>query len=96
LLGVEPAGQAWIDFRDRVRAVLNAEWDPIGVAAEVTDEYDSYLGGIHSLLARDASADELAAHLLRIETETMELSPQPAERRRAAAHRLRTLQLPPR
>jgi hypothetical protein len=94
LLRVEPAGRAWIEIQDRVRAVLNAHWDPIGVADAVADEYDGYIAGIHSMLLRGASPDELAAHLLRIEIDSMGLPGLPAKRRLNVARRLKALDLP--
>src|ERR1700704_5134879 len=53
LIRVESAGRAWLEIQDHIRAVLNASWDPIGVAGEVGDEYDGYIGGIFSLFGRD-------------------------------------------
>ena len=94
LLRVEPAGRAWLEIQDRVRAVLNADWDPIGVADAVADEYDSYIGVIYSMLRRDASPDELAAHFLQIETDSMGLSGLPEESRLEVARRLLALELP--
>jgi hypothetical protein len=36
------SGENW----QRVKKVLNEHWDPIGVADQVDDEYDSYVGTI--------------------------------------------------
>ena len=94
LLGVEPNGSAWLGIQDRVRTVLNAEWDPIGVADAAGDEYDGYIAGIYGMLRRDASLPELAAHLLRIERESMNLGGLPLERRLEVARSLRALDLP--
>ncbi len=94
LVGVETAGRAWLVIQDRIRAVLNANWDPIGVAGAVADEYDSYIGAIYSMLRRDASPDELAAQLLQIETESMGLDGLPEEQRLEIASRLLALELP--
>lgn len=74
--------------------MLNAEWDPIGVADAVADEYDSYIAGIYALLRRAASPPELAEHLVRIERESMGLEGLPVERRLEVARRLRALDLP--
>lgn len=93
-LRVETAGRAWLVIQDRVRAVLNANWDPIGVAGEVTDEYDSYIGVIYSMLRRGTSPEELAAHLLEIETDSMALDGLPEARRLEVARRLLALDLP--
>jgi len=40
-----------------IRKVLWEQWDPVGVndTPEAFDEYDSYAGGIQSLLLRGAS-----------------------------------------
>ncbi|MGH3639326.1 MAG: hypothetical protein ACRDUX_09880, partial [Mycobacterium sp.] len=94
LLRVESAGRAWIDIQDRVRSVLNAEWDPIGVAHTAADEYDSDIGTIYSMVRRNASPDELAAQLLQIEIDSMGLSGLPEEQRLEAARRLLALELP--
>jgi hypothetical protein len=94
LIRVESAGRAWLDIQDRMRAVLNASWDPIGVAEDVDDEYDGYIGGILSLLRNDASVDVIAEHLSRIEVELMGLAGSPLTQLREVAVRLRQLQLP--
>jgi len=94
LLRVEPAGRAWLTIQDCVRAVLNANWDPIGVADAAPDEYDGYIGTIHSMLQRGASPDELAAHLLQIETGSMGLDGLSEERRLEVARTLLALDLP--
>ena len=94
VLRVEPAGRAWPIIQRRLRSVLNADWDPIGVANAVDDEYDSYIGPIYSMIRRNAPAHELAARLLQIETESMGLSGMPEERRLEVARRLLALELP--
>jgi hypothetical protein len=58
LVRTEPAGRVWLVIQDQIRAVLNSDWEPIGVVDIVDDEYDMYIGHIHSLLATDA-AEEL-------------------------------------
>ena len=90
---VEPFGEAWIEIQNQIRAVLNAEWDPIGVALH-DDEYDSYIGGIHWLLAQGASAQTLAGHLKWIEVTRMEERGTRKEKLLAVATSLRQLQLP--
>jgi hypothetical protein len=94
LIRVESAGRAWLEIQDHIRAVLKASWDPIGVAGDVDDEYDGYIGGIFSLLRSDASVDVIAEHLSRIEVERMGLASSPFTQLREVAVRLRTLQLP--
>ena len=91
---VEPLGEAWIEIQDQIRAVLNADWDPIGVAHDDDDEYDSYIGGIHSLLIQGASVEALARHLTSIEVERMGLRGSCKEKLLAVATSLRRLQLP--
>lgn len=94
LIRIESAGEAWLEIQDRIRAVLNATWDPIGVAEDVDDEYDGYIGGIFSLLRREASVDVIAEHLSRIEVERMGLAGSPFTHLREVAVKLRMLQLP--
>ena len=36
----------WLTIQDQIRAVLNSDWDPIGVADIVDDEYDMYIAHI--------------------------------------------------
>lgn len=91
---VESSGRAWIEIQNKIRDVLNQNWDPIGVADAVDDEYDSYIGGIYSLLQRNASVDDLAAHLQRIEREWMDIPDSSVARRLQIAQRLRALNLP--
>src|SRR5882762_2001912 len=38
LVRIEPAGRLWLTIQDQIRAVLNGDWDPIGVADIV--DYD--------------------------------------------------------
>jgi hypothetical protein len=60
-----------------IRGVFLKEWDPIGIGEvpEAQDEYDSYLGGMYTLLERNASSEEILAYLREIERERMELTP---------------------
>src|SRR4029077_8326716 len=69
LVRIEPAGRIWLTIQDQIRAVLNRDWDPIGVSDIVDDEYDMYIGHIYSLLATDSAEQTLADHLLTIELE---------------------------
>ena len=61
------------EIESAIRRVLMAKWDPIGVSDEpgAANEYDSYIWGVYDLLKRGASDEEIAEHLLRIETESM-------------------------
>jgi hypothetical protein len=94
LAGVETDGEAWLEIQDRIRDVLNQEWDPIGVADIVADEYDGYIGEIYALLKSGSSEAELAEHLRSIEAGKMELRVSPMEELRAVADSLRCLELP--
>jgi len=73
----------------------HADWDPIGVADVVGDEYDRYVGRIYSLLASDVSEQAIAGHLLSIELERMGLGGTPMYQLVKVAAKLRNLQLPP-
>jgi hypothetical protein len=61
------------EIESAIRRVLMAKWDPIGVSDEpaAANEYDSYIWGVYGLLKRSASDEEIAEHLLTIETEGM-------------------------
>jgi hypothetical protein len=76
-----------------LRAILMAEWDPIGVRGvpEAADEYDSYLGQLGSRLRADAPADDIAAFLTEVEEVHMGLglSPTARSRNEALAGRLK-------
>jgi hypothetical protein len=91
---VEPDGGTWLTIQDRMRTVLNADWDPIGVADVVDDEYNGYIERIYSLLASDASEQSIAARLLSIEVELMGLEGTPMEHLLKVASELRILQSP--
>jgi hypothetical protein len=63
------------EVRSKIRAVLLAEWDPIGInnVPEAADEYDSYIGGLYDLLAQGASEESIRAYLRQIEIAQMEM-----------------------
>jgi hypothetical protein len=92
---VEPAGRIWLTIQDQIRVVLNGDWDPIGVADIVGDEYDSYIAQIHSLLVTNSTEQTIADHLLRIEHERMGLTGTPMSQLLRVAANLRSIQLPP-
>jgi hypothetical protein len=94
IVRVEPAGQAWLTAQNQMREILNRDWDPIGVADIVADEYDMYIGEIYSLLAKCASENEIAEYLLWVEVRRMGLTGTPIGQRLSAAKHLRELQLP--
>jgi hypothetical protein len=81
-------------IEDQMRWVLNADWDPLGVADERDNEYDMYIGGIYLLLASDTPEHAIAAHLLSIEVEGMRLKGTPMNQLLEVAAKLRKLQLP--
>lgn len=91
---VEPFGDAWIEIENRIRVILNTEWDPIAVAQADDDEYDGYISCVLSLLRREASAEAIAEHLKSIEVERMELRGSSPDKLMAVAEALRNLQLP--
>jgi hypothetical protein len=84
LMGSRSRG--WKMEADAVRRILLEDWDPIGGVPD--DEYDSYIPGILRLLGESCDAHRLAAHLLRLESNSMGLSGADAERCRRVAVRL--------
>ena len=91
---VESDGRAWLTIQDEVRAVLNRDWDPIGVADIVEDEYDMYIGHIYSLLASDANERSIADYLLWVETDRMGLTGTAADQLVRVAAKIKALKLP--
>jgi hypothetical protein len=91
---VEPAGRVWLTIQNQMRKVLNSDWDPIGVADIVDDEYDMYIGHLHSLLIKGASEQDIAEYLLWVELERMGLTGTPIEQRVRVAKNLKNLHLP--
>jgi hypothetical protein len=67
-----------------LRALLN-EWDPIGVASEVEDEYDSLIPYLYKRLQRGAREQQLLAFLTEELVERFGLEPRPEADRRVAA-----------
>lgn len=63
------------EIRGKIRGILMAQWDPIGVEGipEAADEYDSYIGGVYELLEAEAPASAISGHLRRIEVDLMEM-----------------------
>src|SRR5262245_14885750 len=59
-----------------IRKLWN-EWDPIGVAGAVSDEYDAYLAPTLRFLERNAPADQIAGYLNWVTLEHMGLSEAP-------------------
>lgn len=89
----EATGRPRLDLEEHIRRILN-DWDPIGVADEVEDEYDGYINGVLALLRSGGSERAIAAHLLAIEQERMGLPGAPLDRLLSVASRLRDLPLP--
>jgi hypothetical protein len=95
LVRIEPAGRIWLTIQDEIRSVLNTDWDPIGVVGDgITDEYDSYIGRICSLLLSGASEQDIAEHLRSIEVDRMGLTATSMDQLFEVASRLLKLQLP--
>ncbi|MFH1022922.1 MAG: hypothetical protein V1809_05995 [Planctomycetota bacterium] len=64
------------EIMQEIHDILWNDWDPIGVKGlGPEDEYDSYIGGVYRLLASKAPKETLSAHLQKIETDSMGLSP---------------------
>ena len=95
LVRVEPASNAWLMIQNQIHDVLNSDWDPIGVADIVGDEYDMYIGHIHSLLAKHASEKDISDYLLWVEVERMGLTGTSVDQRLRVARSLQSLRLPP-
>ncbi len=57
-------------LRRAVTNILREQWDPLGVAdvAQARNEYDGYALPLTRMLRSGASVDEIAEHLLKIET----------------------------
>jgi len=92
---VEAEGRPWIEIQNKIRGVLNRDWDPIGVVPDgIDDEYDGYIGVIYSLLRSGANAHTIANHLISIEVEQMGMTGASKEALLIVAAKLRELQLP--
>ena len=83
-----------MEIENRIRTILNTEWDPIAVAEADDDEYDGYIASILTLLLRDAGVDALAEHFRSIEVERMGLGGSPQDKLIAVAETLRAIRLP--
>ncbi len=94
LVRTEPAGGVWLTIQDQIRAVLNSDWDPIGVADIVDDEYDMYIGHIYSLLRTNADDKAVADHLLWVELDRMGMTGTPMNELLQVAAKRRSLPVP--
>lgn len=88
------SGRAWREIQQKIRLVLNSVWDPIGVADDVDDEYDSYIGTIYALIRDGADDRRISDHLLKLETTSMGVHETSAEHRQQVILALRALELP--
>jgi hypothetical protein len=82
------------EIMDAIRAILNNDWDPIGVMDDSTwpqDEYDSYIGEIYRFLARGEPAEFIARHLCFIEEKLLGLGSPSAHSRLPVAQKLKAL-----
>ena len=93
LKNVDSAGEAWLEVQNQIRAVLNEDWDPIGVADSVADEYDSYIADLYAMLKRGESRASIANHLLTLESQ-MGVGVDRIDYLRGVAEKLRLLKLP--
>ena len=75
----------------RINEILN-EWDPIGVARSVRNEYEAYAPEIYQLLRGGVTAESLAVHLSRQVAEEMGLAAR-QDQELAVAKRLIELRL---
>lgn len=75
---------------NEVRAILFAEWDPIGVNQEPAcrNEYDSYAPAICRMLQQGKPENEIASHLGELMRVSMGLSRVNDEHNRKVAKRL--------
>lgn len=74
------------DVQLEIRTILLRDWDPIGVGElpEGQDEFDGYVGRVHSLLVSQPSEREVVEWLARVERESMGLPVSPERLRRIA------------
>ncbi len=63
-------------LQQRVDEILHWRWDPIGIAGtpQCRDEYSSYAPAVTRLLAEGATASEIATHLTKVATCSMEVA----------------------
>ena len=83
-------------IREDIRRVLMEVWDPIGVKSEpnAKGEYDSYVGGVYTLLTDKATESQITEHLLCIVHERMELKAATLDAMSDAVKALRLIPLP--
>src|SRR4051812_13278576 len=78
---------------DAIYRILIDEWDPIGINTNphIQDEYDHYIGGIHTLLSGYADKVKIVGHLRQLETISMSLTDRDDGRRELVATMLLNL-----
>jgi hypothetical protein len=78
------------EYLTRIRGLLMSEWDPIGIkhVPQCRDEYDAYALSVCRLVARGASANDIARYLASVEVEDMRLSSRPSDALRELAAKL--------
>jgi hypothetical protein len=66
---VRDRATAFEHFHRAIHLILQADWDPAGVAGEpyAAQEYGLYVPGIHRLLRHDRPLSEVVAYLARVE-----------------------------
>lgn len=80
-------------IQEQIPSILVSDWDPLGVAENpnLTDEYDSYIGGIYRLLYGHASIEEVAHYLHEIVIGSIGLSSDRVEDHLGVARKLCSL-----
>jgi len=82
------------EIQDEISRILYEDWDPLGLSGIAPrDEYDSYIGGVYSLLAAGASCERVAEHLAELERGPFGYAEATAARNMAAAKKLCELDL---
>ena len=78
-----------------IRSVLINEWDPIGIGdnSHLSDEYDSYIGSIISILKQRPSIETIVAFLEKIEITEMGIDNVNVKHLYDVATKLRSIQI---
>lgn len=82
-----PESKFYENSIQKINSILITEWDPIGVSdvAGAQDEYHQYVTVIAGLLRGEASENDIARELNRIETDQLSLVPDLPRARRVAS-----------
>ena len=81
-----------------IRSILLSDWDPIGIGDDPEwprDEYDGYIGELHTFIQRGETAEFIARHLCFIEDKLMGLGLAPVSSRIHVAEKLASLRVKP-